>query len=146
MSSGNMLMAKVAALGGSAATIAQLFEVQPEEVIALLGDQVKIEAQSLPLDFLADEQVMIHGALLINLLAAASSGGKPTTEILVETFTAFLELVDQNTRFGFDGVIQLVEEVMHGKLDQRRCTTCQSLILTRDGTSGCPFTTSCKFA
>jgi len=122
-------MAKVAALGGSAATIAHLFEVQPEEVIALLGDQVKIEAQSLPLDFLAD----------------ASSGGKPTAEILVETFTAFLELVDQNTRFAFDGVIQLVEEVMHGKLDQRRCTTCQSLILTRDGTSDCPFTL-CKFA
>lgn len=141
---GDLDLARAIELGATANSIAKLFAISTEQAIALgapptVGDE--------PADFLADEQVMVHGALLANLVATATRGMPPTPTQLVDVFNAFRVMMEGGPRrINFDAALELLSQIKAGLLFQRRCERCRALILTAVASSVCPFGMNCRLA
>lgn len=138
----NQDLARAIQLGASVNAISELFHLSPVEA-ARLGAQPTV--MSGDPDFLADEQIMVHGALFANLVATATSGRAPTASQLVDVFNAFRVMMEGGpSRISFDAAVSLIKKLGSGLLFQRRCQRCRALILSKIATDVCPFGTTCQ--
>jgi hypothetical protein len=140
----NTTLGRAVELGASVYTISELFQISPAE--AAQRGALPTLGSGDP-DFLSDEQIMVHGALLSNLVATATSGKQPTADQLVNVFNTFRVLMEGGpSRINFDSAFNLMKKISMGTLFQRRCQRCRALILSRIASDVCPFGMSCRLA